>query len=43
VGCPNFGTPLFEGQVVYVEMRDYRGPPAELTPEQKQKLKRRRN
>ncbi|KAK0713954.1 hypothetical protein B0T26DRAFT_742435 [Lasiosphaeria miniovina] len=37
------GLALFEGQVVYVEMRDYRGPPAELTPKQKQKLKRRRN
>ncbi|KAJ4859374.1 prion-inhibition and propagation domain-containing protein [Trichoderma breve] len=37
------GLALFEGQVVYVEMRDYRGPPLELTPEQKQKLKRRRN
>ncbi|KAH0525633.1 hypothetical protein TsFJ059_007980 [Trichoderma semiorbis] len=37
------GLALFEGQVVYVEMRDYRGPPLELTPEQKQRLKRRRN
>ncbi|VUC32798.1 unnamed protein product [Clonostachys rosea] len=37
------GLALFEGQVVYVEMRDYRGPPQELTTEQKQKLKRRRN
>ncbi|KAL6801544.1 prion-inhibition and propagation domain-containing protein [Trichoderma sp. SZMC 28012] len=37
------GLALFEGQVVYVEMRDYRGPPLELTPEQRQKLKRRRN
>ncbi|OPB42710.1 hypothetical protein A0O28_0038310 [Trichoderma guizhouense] len=37
------GLALFEGQVVYVEMRDYRGPPLELTPEQRQRLKRRRN
>ena len=37
------GLALFEGQVVYVEMRDYRGPPLELTPEQKQQMKRRRN
>lgn len=37
------GLALFEKQVVYVEMRDYRGPPLELTPEQKQRLKRRRN
>ncbi|KAK4145067.1 prion-inhibition and propagation-domain-containing protein [Dichotomopilus funicola] len=37
------GLALFDGQVVYVEMRDYRGPPPELTPEQKQKIKRRRN
>ncbi|KAH6975230.1 hypothetical protein BKA56DRAFT_489406 [Ilyonectria sp. MPI-CAGE-AT-0026] len=37
------GLALFEGQVVYVEMRDYRGPPLELTPEQKQRVKRRRN
>jgi hypothetical protein len=33
---------LFEEQVVYVEMRDYRGAPLELTPEQKQQMKRRR-
>ncbi|KAH8890059.1 hypothetical protein GQ53DRAFT_867710 [Thozetella sp. PMI_491] len=37
------GLALFEEQVVYVEMRDYRGPPLELTPEQKQQVKRRRN
>ena len=37
------GLALFEEQVVYVEMRDYRGPPLELTPEQKQQMKRRRN
>lgn len=37
------GLALFEEQVVYVEMRDYRGPPLELTPEQKQRVKRRRN
>lgn len=37
------GLALFEGQVVYVEMRDYRGPPLELTPEQKLRLKRRQN
>ncbi|KAK4164663.1 prion-inhibition and propagation-domain-containing protein [Cladorrhinum sp. PSN259] len=36
------GLALFKGQVVYVEMRDYRGPPLELTPEQKQKIKRRK-
>ncbi|KAI1066954.1 hypothetical protein LB507_011333 [Fusarium sp. FIESC RH6] len=36
------GLALFEGQVVYVEMRDYRGPPLDHTPEQKQRLKRRR-
>ena len=35
------GLALFEEQVVYVEMRDYRGPPLELTPEQKQQMKRR--
>lgn len=35
------GLALFEGQVVYVEMRDYRGPPLGLTPEQKQKIKQR--
>ncbi|KAH8756907.1 hypothetical protein BGZ57DRAFT_859424 [Hyaloscypha finlandica] len=37
------GLALFKEQVVYVEMRDYRGPPLELTPEQKQQMKRRRN
>jgi len=37
------GLAVFDEQVVYVEMRDYRGPPLELTPEQKQKVKRRRN
>ena len=37
------GLALFEEQVVYVEMRDYRGPPLELTPEQKQQMKRRRD
>ncbi|PKK47089.1 hypothetical protein CI102_9619 [Trichoderma harzianum] len=37
------GLALFEGQIVYREMRDYRGPPLELTPEQKQRLERRRN
>lgn len=36
------GLALFEDQVVYVEMRDYRGPPLELTPEQKQRVKHRR-
>ncbi|KAK4656508.1 hypothetical protein QC762_204880 [Podospora pseudocomata] len=36
------GLALFEGEVVYVEMRDYRGPPLDLTPEQKRKTKRRR-
>nr|CEG04673.1 unnamed protein product [Fusarium clavum]CEG05810.1 unnamed protein product [Fusarium clavum] len=36
------GLALFEGQVVYVEMRDYRGAPLDFTPEQKQRLKRRR-
>lgn len=35
------GLALFEGQVVYVEMRDYRGPPLDLTPEQKKKIKER--
>jgi hypothetical protein len=35
------GLALFEEQVVYVEMRDYRGPPLELTPEQKKQIKRR--
>ncbi|KAM3069127.1 hypothetical protein ACMFMG_010652 [Clarireedia jacksonii] len=34
------GLALFEEQVVYVEMRDYRGPPLELTPEQKQQIKK---
>ncbi|RNJ59366.1 hypothetical protein D7B24_002744 [Verticillium nonalfalfae] len=33
---------LFEDEVVYVEMRDYRGPPPDLTPEQKNKNKRQR-
>lgn len=33
------GLALFEGQVVYVEMRDYRGPPLDLTPEQKKQVK----
>lgn len=33
------GLALFEGQVVYVEMRDYRGPPLDLTPEQKKQIK----
>lgn len=36
------GLSIFEDEVVYVEMRDYRGPPLDLTPEQKQKLRRRR-
>lgn len=36
------GLALFEEQVVYVEMRDYRGPPLDFTEEQKQKLKHRR-
>ncbi|KAF5253656.1 hypothetical protein FANTH_1346 [Fusarium anthophilum] len=36
------GLALFEEQVVYVEMRDYRGPPLDLTQEQKQRLKSRR-
>ncbi|KAF5718697.1 hypothetical protein FMUND_5057 [Fusarium mundagurra] len=36
------GLALFEEQVVYVEMRDYRGPPLDLTAEQKQRLKQRR-
>lgn len=35
------GLALFENQVVYVEMRDYRGPPLEPTPEQKKQIKRR--
>lgn len=33
------GLALFEGQVVYVEMRDYRGPPLDLTPEQKKQIR----
>ncbi|CAI4214028.1 unnamed protein product [Parascedosporium putredinis] len=33
------GLGTFEGQVVYVEMRDYRGPPSDLTPEQKKQIK----
>lgn len=37
------GLALFEGQVVYVEMRDYRGVPLELTPEQKKQIKRRQD
>jgi len=37
------GLALFEEQVVYVEMRDYRGPPVEPTSEQKRKMRRRRN
>lgn len=36
------GLALFEEQVVYVEMRDYRGPPLDFTQEQKQRLKHRR-
>ncbi|KAF5686911.1 hypothetical protein FCIRC_2602 [Fusarium circinatum] len=36
------GLALFEEQVVYVEMRDYRGPPLDFTQEQKQRLKQRR-
>lgn len=32
------GLALFDNQVVYVEMRDYRGPPLDLTPEQKQQI-----
>lgn len=35
------GLALFEEQVVYVEMRDYRGPPLEVTPKQKKQTKRR--
>jgi hypothetical protein len=35
------GLALFEGQVVYVEMRDYRGAPLKPTPEQKKRMKRR--
>jgi hypothetical protein len=37
------GLALFEGQVVYVEMRDYRGATLERTPEQKKRIKRRQN
>jgi hypothetical protein len=37
------GLALFEGQVVYVEMRDYRGLPLELTAEQKKRIKRRQD
>jgi hypothetical protein len=37
------GLALFDGQVVYVEMRDYRGAPLEFTPEQKKRIKRHRN
>jgi hypothetical protein len=37
------GLALYEGQVVYVEMRDYRGVPLELTPEQKKRSKRRQD
>lgn len=36
------GLARFQDQIVYVEMRDYRGPPLDLTPEQKQRLKRQR-
>ncbi|KAF5642993.1 hypothetical protein F25303_6365 [Fusarium sp. NRRL 25303] len=36
------GLALFEEQVVYVEMRDYRGPPLDFTQEQEQRLKHRR-
>ncbi|KAI0391001.1 prion-inhibition and propagation-domain-containing protein [Xylariaceae sp. FL0594] len=36
------GLALFEGQVVHVEMRDYRGPPLGPTPEEKEKIKRQR-
>ncbi|KAK6345988.1 hypothetical protein TWF730_010323 [Orbilia blumenaviensis] len=35
------GLALFEDEVVYVEMRDYRGPPLELTQEQRLRLHRR--
>jgi hypothetical protein len=35
------GLALFEGQVVYVEMRDYRGAPQEPSLEQKKRIKRR--
>lgn len=34
------GLALFEEQVVYVEMRDYRGPPLEVTPKQNKQKKR---
>jgi serine/threonine protein kinase len=37
------GLALFEGQVVYVEMRDYRGVPLELTLEQKKRIRRRQD
>jgi hypothetical protein len=37
------GLALFEGQVVYVEMRDYRGVPLELTLDQKKRIKRRQD
>jgi hypothetical protein len=37
------GLALFEGQVVYVEMRDYRGEPLELTPEQRKRTTRRQD
>jgi serine/threonine protein kinase len=37
------GLALFEGQVVYVEMRDYRGAPLEPTPSQKKRIKRRQD
>lgn len=37
------GLALFEDQVVYMEMQDYRGPPLELTPEQEQQMKGRQN
>jgi hypothetical protein len=37
------GLALYEGQVVYVEMRDYRGVPLELTSEQKKRSKRRQD
>ncbi|KAF4415126.1 hypothetical protein FACUT_13655 [Fusarium acutatum] len=35
------GLALFQDQVVYVEMRDYRGQPLDFTTEQKQRLKNR--
>ena len=37
------GLALFEGEVVYVEMRDYRGAPLEPTPEQKKRTKQRQD